>query len=423
MANTLVNAAIKPGQSLETIYTVPALKSAVLYSAIYSQEPVAGTATVTFAVLRSGQTVPDNFVSDLSVAQATAVNVMAAKVSLMAGDSLQVRNSTAWPFVKRSYSGFSISANVPSVFLSNPAGTTLVSVTETTGQIYTSTDSGATWTLTRNPSPAVSHNTGIYFGGYFYLYTSASLYIRSADGITWSSPAAATLAPFSIGLMYIVVNSAAIVNVGGTLYYQNAGQMYSSTDAITWATYGVAMPTGAYGLCWTGTRWIAASSTGGTGNTYWSTNGAVWTTVASGSATNASGYTPLASDGAGVVMLMPNGGSGFISFDHGSTWAASGISSHGTYPAVAYLGNRFVTPGASTSTVSKVLSSALSNVVYNSVGYSGAEGSGSYSVRYAQSTGAVYLITRSGGLYKSEDLNFTPRGGAGGFVASMMEVS
>lgn len=420
MPNTLVNATLTPTSVLETFYTVPTGKSAVWFANTYNQESSASTGQAGLAILRSGQTTPSLVADALSVSANTSVNLLPAKYALMAGDKLQGRNLAAAPFSKIVPAG---SSSLPpsgsaGLMLCNTAGTTIVVVMQTTGQIWTSVNSGLTWSLTRAPVPNAPSRCGVYFGGYFYVYLSGTSYIRSADGITWTAPAAATNAP--------TVESSTpfggVITVAGVLYWNNQARLFSSTDAITWSNYGVTFPaTAATGFCWTGTRWIVAQNSA-TNNIYWSTNGAAWTTVAIGSGLSPSAYNCLSSDGAGTVILTLGAGSGYASYDSGTTWAinnTTGSSNGGTY----WTGSRFVIAGSSAVTIGTiVVAGSITFKTFDStVGYSGTLNSGD-AVNALSATKVLGPLHVAYGFFASTDLALTPRGGAS-MIASVMEVS
>jgi photosystem II stability/assembly factor-like uncharacterized protein len=189
---------------------------------------------------------------------------------------------------------------------SSADGTKLAAVAQG-GQIYTSTDSGATWTAResgRNWFSVVSSADGAKLAA---VVANGQIYTSTDSGATWT-------ARESSKQWYSIASSA-----DGTKLVAVAlsGQVYTSTDS---------------GATWTaresGRNWVSvASSADGTklaavvnnGQVYTSTDsGATWTARESGR-----GWIGVASsaDGAKLAAVV-NGGQIYTSTDSGATWTA-----------------------------------------------------------------------------------------------------
>jgi hypothetical protein len=209
---------------------------------------------------------------------------------------------------------------------SSSDGTKLAAVV-TGGQIYTSTDSGITWTVSSS-SPTeywgsiTSSSDGTKLaagvtGGY-----GGQIYTSTDSGITWTvSSSSPTEGWSSITSSSDGTELAAVVNG------LHGGQIYTSTDSgITWTPHGPNMLWSSITSSSDGTKLAAANVSGG--QIYTSTDsGITWTPHGPNmslwrSITSSSDGTKLAA----VVKGLGYGGQIYTSTDSGITWTVSSSS-------------------------------------------------------------------------------------------------
>jgi photosystem II stability/assembly factor-like uncharacterized protein len=172
-------------------------------------------------------------------------------------------------YLRKSYSDQPVYA-----FASN--GTNIYVSGHNNGQIWSSTDSGVTWTQ-RTSNFGTNAVYSIAFGnGIFVAVGDAGTITTSTDGITWT----ARTANMGTNAMYKVVyaNSlfVAVGQGGGTT---NTGGITYSTDGITWTRKSQSITTGAsYNtVVWDGTHWIVGGTVSTNNYIYATTPGGTWT--------------------------------------------------------------------------------------------------------------------------------------------------
>jgi hypothetical protein len=231
-----------------------------------------------------------------------------------------------------------------SAIASSAYGTKLVA-TVNNGFIYTSTNSGATWSL-HNSSPinsalrwssVASSSDGtklVATVGYTTYYTSGSgqIYTSTDSGATWTARAG------SLGsLPWSSVASSADGTKLVAMVYGTSGSsgIYTSTDSGgSWTFQGMASYCSAVASSADGTNLVATFSSGANQGIYTSTSSG-----ASGSwqqRTNIGGCTAVASsvDGSRLVVTT-SGGQIYISTDSGATWVAQISTVSGQITSVA----------------------------------------------------------------------------------------
>jgi len=186
-----------------------------------------------------------------------------------------------------------------------------------TNSLQYSTD-GATWVKT-----SVSHASGatsdVLWAGSRFIATFSSAvrpHVTSGDnpGSTWI---ATTGGPDSYNAAgYGMAYSPEL----GRTVATNASSAFTLEDGATaWTTRSTTGLTGATSICWTGSRFLIAKSTGA--NLFSSADGITWSST---SFALLSGSAQLVSNGAGaVVALYLEGGVAKrvqVSTDHGATW-------------------------------------------------------------------------------------------------------
>jgi len=249
----------------------------------------------------------------------------------------------------------------------SPAGFTLVG---NEGAIYTTTSSGATWSLVS--SPTIVWRAAAYGNGRFAAVGSGGNILSSQDGSTWSPVSNASLA--STNFNSVVYGSAFIA--AGTDQNSGSPSLASSADGINWTPQAVqsSAPTGA--LAFGKRTYIGAAGS----TVYSSSDGVSWTTCASdpagaglNSATFGNGmfmvvgnqtimtspdaitWTSRASGlsygltgvaaGSGLFAAVGNNGAAISVSADGSSWSqnASGVS--GGLNGIAFGSGRFVAIG------------------------------------------------------------------------------
>jgi photosystem II stability/assembly factor-like uncharacterized protein len=224
---------------------------------------------------------------------------------------------------------------------SSADGTKLVAVVNG-GNIYTSTNSGSTW-LIHNSSPI---NSALFWSsvasssdgtklvaavGYTIYNTSplGAIYTSSDSGASWT---AHTSSPLSSTLSWSCVASSA----DGTKLVAavRGGQIYlSSNSGASWA----AAPSGLNGLLWSS----VASSADGTKLVAVENNGSIYTSANSGTSwthnvTSAISWAGVASSADGNrLVAITSGGQIYISTDSGVTWFAQNTPVIGQLTSVA----------------------------------------------------------------------------------------
>lgn len=334
MANTLKYAALDKaaGINWNTVYTCPALKTAIVKSAIAANDLSIASSTSAYLGVRSAGVVTQ-LTGQITVASSAAVNLLAGTLVLEAGDELVTKgsNGSRWKFgVSFPGSGTFNRAEVN--------GTTIIALTST--GIYRTTDL-VTWTQVDPGDYSVA--LCAYISTTWFVYTSATAARKSTDGgLTWSAQAV-TNAPYSVAASKmgcgIVKNGSTYAGLADT-----TTTLVTTTDGITW-TLATAFPQTVNNLLWTGTNYVA--SRGSTAaSIYYSTNGAAWTTV---TPTGVATYVyagGLATNGSGVVIALGNSASSpSRSTDHGATWSSlvTGGPTHAANMPVIWTGSVFAT--------------------------------------------------------------------------------
>jgi len=228
-----------------------------------------------------------------------------------------------------------------SAIASSSDGTKLVA-TVNNGYIYTSTNSGATWTL-HNSSPintamrwssVASSSDGtklVAAVGYTAYYTSGSgqIYTSTDSGASWTARASSL--PWSS-----VASSADGTKLVAAVYGAAAGAgAYTSADSGgTWTLQAGASYCSAVASSANGSNLIATFSSGASQGIYTSTNSGVgvgsWLLR-----TNSGGWTDVASSADGSRLVATSGGQIYVSTDSGATWVAQTSPVTGQITSVA----------------------------------------------------------------------------------------
>jgi hypothetical protein len=171
------------------VYTVPANTKAIISSAIATGSP-SGTGSATLSVKKFGTTQAVPIVHNVTVPATSAVNLLAGRLTLDAGDELYITNPNPTEGrLARSYS-FPIASYSPR-FVTN--GTRVVACNNTGGylRVFTSDDGAYTWTYRAQNAGMLSGSEVVTAGFYlaarywFNVSTASSVsLLTSTDGVT-----------------------------------------------------------------------------------------------------------------------------------------------------------------------------------------------------------------------------------------------
>ena len=233
-------------------------------------------------------------------------------------------NSTdvSQPFLPRQQGiGIACAINSPWVIRSNGTGSTLNGVAWVnnqfiaygTGNLYISSN-GMTWT-SRLSGISNQFNSLTASGTYYIAGSNSGIILNSVDSITWNQVSLGTIENFkgvcwsaslgksvavgTGGILAISVDSVVWSLVSSHTSYDlncivwngtvflvvgNNGIISSSTDGLTWSSYGNGITTAnLYGICWTGTQFVAV---GANGTAISSIDGFNWKAFATGITTD-----------------------------------------------------------------------------------------------------------------------------------------
>jgi hypothetical protein len=144
------------------------------------------------------------------------------------------------------------------------------------GQLYSSTDSGVTWTSRTSGFGSNEINDVFYGNGLWVAVGAAGTLTTSTDSITWT----ARTANMSTNAIYAVTyaNSlwVAVGNGGGAT---NTGGIIYSSDGITWTRKSQTLGTSNTYRCvvWNGTNWVVGRDAGTNNYLYATTPSGTWT--------------------------------------------------------------------------------------------------------------------------------------------------
>lgn len=351
MTTALLSQSVQIGGPTWTdIYTCPAATSAVVISAIAASPSVACTMAI---ARKSGSTVYP-LTGNVAIAVDTAVNLLAGKLILAAGEKLQAAGGvTSLLYATAQVAAIAPLGTVVALFGN---GTETLLAASDTG-IWRSADGGVTWAQ-RYTGTATTFTKGGYIDTTWFIYTSATASWKSTDdGLTWTAQAV-TNAPT------VLCNSIGGIAKNGSTYAGlfDSTHMTTTTDGITW-TQAAAFAQAVGNLCWTGTNYVAGRSATAS-DMYYSTDGASWTTVTGTGLVTGTYPKGLVSNGSGVVIAMGQASGVSRSADHGATWADITTGVPGLYFNTAsmfgvWTGSAFAFHGASGTTVAVSTTGAI----------------------------------------------------------------
>lgn len=150
------------------------------------------------------------------------------------------------------------------------------------GNIFTSTDSGTTWTQAVSNTP--NNLNGVSFvGGIFIVTGAGGTLLTSPDGITWTPQTSNTLNALRGAAFGLVAGQGLYVAVG------DAGTIVTSSDALAWGPVASPLSQNLRGVVF-GSRFLAVGQGGAAA---YSDDGVTWSPASAGSADlNAVIFTP-----------------------------------------------------------------------------------------------------------------------------------
>lgn len=202
------------------------------------------------------------------------------------------------------------------------------------GNKIVSSEDGVSWT-TRQTDTFMTAQSVIWTGSKFIMAGWNGRYLDSTNGITWNyknvsgtittTPHLSDVA-WSSSLGRFVVITASL------------GNIFTSTDEITWTELASAAPTGLYGTVWTGSSFVAV---GTNGSIVTSADGINWNnrSITSGPTFYDVNIT------AGKLIAVGTSGKVYVSVDDGINWTAQTTDTTNTLLSVAASPTREVVVG------------------------------------------------------------------------------
>jgi len=144
------------------------------------------------------------------------------------------------------------------------------------GQLYSSTDSGVTWTSRTSGFGSNAINDVFYGNGLWVAVGDAGTLTTSTDSITWT----ARTANMSTNVINAVTYANSLwVAVGAGGGATNTGGIIYSSDGITWTRKSQTLGTGNTYNCvvWNGTNWVVGRNAGTNNYLYATTPSGTWT--------------------------------------------------------------------------------------------------------------------------------------------------
>jgi len=261
------------GSTNTTIYTVPALKTAIVKS-VSGVNVSSGTVALTVSKVISGQNFPvvinqpSTFVGPTGQGDRTNVNALNEPLTMAAGELLKVYTGQANKYALPNVANGSIVADDGTsygIYANVFANSIYMATGYYGGGAYVATSPDAiTWTQRTQPSSfAVNFNTlscnGSVWVATYLSNSQGTVYYSSDNGVTWG------VSVFVAG----AVNVISLINNGSTFLLSASNQkIYSSTNGSTWTdvtsytTATASTATGINNIGWTGTHWIVSQRYG-----------------------------------------------------------------------------------------------------------------------------------------------------------------
>jgi hypothetical protein len=197
-------------------------------------------------------------------------------------------------------------------------GSTIYVAGGSNGVLYSSTDSGVTWTSRTSGFGSSVIGAIAYGNGIFVAVGNSGLITTSTDGVTWTARTAGVAAN---NLYYVAYINNLFVAVGGGAN-GGTGGITTSTDGITWTkrTTPTTSSTNIYSVTYGGGYYVAV----GNANTragYYSTDAVTWTVLPASMATTLEG---VFYNGSRFFALAQSGDGFYNAGAPSSAWSAIG---------------------------------------------------------------------------------------------------
>jgi hypothetical protein len=181
-------------------------------------------------------------------------------------------------------------------------GSTIYVAVGEAGTLYSSTDSGATWTSRTSGFGASDIYDVAYGNGLFVAVGLSGTLTTSADGITWTARTSNMSTNDILAVIYANSLWVAVGRGGGAT---NTGGLIYSTDGITWTRKSQSLTVGVNYNCvaWNGTNWLIGTSITTNNYLYATTPSGTWTV---GLALGGNAINGIWSDG--TTTIVSNGG-------------------------------------------------------------------------------------------------------------------
>ena len=262
------------GLTSTTIYTVPALKTAIVRAVIGAN---ANNAANSFSITKtiSGQNYPINIDQIPVTVNATGgtsirgVNLLTAPITMAAGELLKAYSSTASLYNLPNVSTAGTTAadgSTYTLYASAFANSIYMAVGTCTSGAYVATSTDAiTWTQQTSALPMAAGFSLLSCNGSVWVATNSgnsqgTVFYSTDNGVTWAPSVVTTTS----------TNFQCLINNGSTFLISSTGtqKIYSSTNGVTWTditAYTTAIGSSAaqiYNLGWSGSHWIVENEYG-----------------------------------------------------------------------------------------------------------------------------------------------------------------
>ena len=224
-------------------------------------------------------------------------------------------------------------------------GTKIATAVASGGYIYTSTNSGATFTQRLDPGTATWNSISMSANGLVIVAcgTSTNIWISTNGGANWSGVVVGGSTKNWIG--------SGISTDGATMYVSNAdgiGATYKSTDTgASWTPVSGLDGTVNYGIALSADNTIVYATAQNSTIRKSIDSGSTWNPL-SGAGNRDWRDIATSSDGTYVVAVASTGGNVWISQNGGTTWSSTGTSQNWNGCAMSSDGSKMFACGVST---------------------------------------------------------------------------
>ena len=202
------------------------------------------------------------------------------------------------------------------------------------GNKIVSSEDGVSWT-TRQVDTFMTAQSVIWTGSKFIMAGWNGRYLVSTDGITWNRKDVSGTITTTPHLSDVAWSSSLgrFVVITASL-----GNIFTSTNEITWTELASAAPNGLYGIVWTGSSFVAV---GRSGTIVTSSDGINWSNRSITSSPTLYDVNMIA----GKLVAVGTSGKVYVSIDDGINWTAQTTDTTNTLLSVAASPTREVVVG------------------------------------------------------------------------------